>query len=363
MGHTVNTSSGQLVLEPLTHRAEVNDFLLRPEMRPYAELWQTWEWGEYQKSRGIPVRRLAARHNGDLVATILGFLDNDRFGPYFYCPRGPAVDWSNSGRVAQVLRALREYIREAEPAAVCLRCDPSLPAGSPETRPFPSLGFRSSGRFVNVERTWIAELQPSWEAQIEWQKDHGMRSNIPRYLRRAEAAGVVVRASDDPGDLETFLDVLQITTERKEGMWHNPIEWYRLQFAALAPSGMERVFLAEHEGEVIAAALVSIFGKRATYLWGGSLDHKRELRVPHYMHFQIMRYAHEHGCSEYDFFGTVKSENLRPGYGGYGYSAFKRTFGGYELLYQRTQDYIYKPLRYLPMYLNDCRRHSHDERV
>ena len=202
----------------------------------------------------------------------------------------------------------------------------------------------------------MADLQESWDAQIEWQKDHGMRSNMPRYLRRSEKEGVVVRASDTPADLETFLRILQATTERKDGMWHNPIEWYRLQFALLAPAGMERVFLAEHEGEAIASALISIFGDAAIYLWGGSVDHKRDLRAPHYMHFRIMRYAQEHGCDHYDFYGVVRSENMRPGYGGSGYSAFKRTFGGYEVLYQRTQDDIYKPLRYLPMYLNDRRR-------
>ena len=128
---------------------QVNNFLLRPEVRPYGEVFQTWEWGEYQRSRGVPTRRLGAWLDGDLVATIFGFLEDDRFGPYFYCPRGPAMDWSNRERATQVLRALREYVREAEPTAVCLRCDPSLAAGSPDTAPFRDLGFRPAGNFVS----------------------------------------------------------------------------------------------------------------------------------------------------------------------------------------------------------------------
>jgi lipid II:glycine glycyltransferase (peptidoglycan interpeptide bridge formation enzyme) len=345
-----------VTLEPLTSKDEVIAFLAKPELRPYAEFFQTWEWGEYQKARGAPIHRLGAWVDGELVATIMVFLEGDRFGPYLYCPRGPAMDWSNVLRATHVLKAVRDRARELEPKAICLRCDPPLVYGSPDTVPFRTLGFRSAGRFVQIDRTWMADLQPSWDEQLEWQKEHGMRSNVPRYLRRAEHDGVVVRASAERKDLETFLRILHATSERKDGMWHNPIEWYRLQFQLLAPSGMQRVFIAEHEGEAVVAALVAIYGKEAGYLWGGSLDHKRDLRAPHYMHFKIMRYAQEHGCDRYNFWGVVKQENMRPDYHGYGYSAFKRTFGGYELLYQRTQDYIYKPLCYLPTYLNDRRR-------
>ncbi len=109
-------------------------------------------------------------------------------------------------------------------------------------------------------------------------------------------------------------------------------------------------------GEPLASALIAIYGAEASYLWGASYDRQRELRAPHYMHFQIMRYAYEHGCRRYNFWGVVKDRNHRPDYRGYGYSEFKRSFGGYVELYQRTQDYIYRPIPYTLMYLNERRR-------
>jgi peptidoglycan pentaglycine glycine transferase (the first glycine) len=354
MHTTVGT--GALSVETLTSRSELDHFITRPEVTPFAKFLQSWEWGEYIQLLGKKIFRLAFRRGGELVATALVMDDDDRFGNYLYCPRGPLLDWTDVPLATEVLNRLRKTCRELAPHAVCLRVDPALPEGSPATAAYGALGFQRAGRFVQVERTWMADLQPTWERQLEWQKAHGMRSNIPRYLRRAEREGLVVRSSDDPADLEKFVNILRATSERKDGMSLNPLHYYARQFEALAPANLERVFLAEYEGKPICGAQIAFFGPEASYLYGGSLDEMRELRAPHYMHFKIMREAFERGCESYNFWGIVKEKNHKPGYKGYGYSEFKRTFGGYSVVFERTRDYIYKPLRYLFMYANDRRR-------
>src|SRR5579884_4048161 len=345
-----------LSLQPLTSKEQLNRFLEEPERRPYATFFQTWEWGEFQRSRGHPIERLGVFDGSTLLATALTVEETDRFGPFLYSPRGPVVDYQDSSLTAKVLDLLRRELGRHASNPVCLRLDPALGKDSMATKPFRRLGFRDAGRFTQVERSWISELQPGWEEQIEWQRAHGMRSNLPRYLRRAEREGVVVRPGSNADDLETFLDMLHHLDNRKHGIGLQSREYYRLQFAAMAPSGYERVFIAEHEGRPLASALIAIYGNEASYLWGASYDRERELRAPHYMHFRIMRYAYEHGCRRYNFWGVVKPRNHHPGYRGYGYSEFKRSFGGNEELYQRSQDYVYRPLRYVLTYFNDVRR-------
>ncbi len=138
------------------------------------------------------------------MATALVIDEEDRFGPFLYCPRGPVVDYNLSSRTDAVLNLLRRELRPLNSRAICLRLDPPVLAHSAATKPFRRLGFRPAGKFTQVERAWICDLQPDQHGQIEWQKTHGMRGNLPRYLRRAEREGVVVRSSSragGPGDL------------------------------------------------------------------------------------------------------------------------------------------------------------------
>jgi len=346
-----------LTLTPLTSPDQLREFLARPELRRYSTFFQTWEWGEFQLSRGCRIHRFGV-HNAakTLVATVLLVEELDRFGKILYAPRGPVTDYTDHAQAKAILKLLATEARKLVPQAVCLRLDPPILHNAKETAVFTQTGFRAAGKFTQVERSWMADLQPTAEAQLEWQKSHGLRSNIPRYLRRAERAGVTVRVSDKPADLEIFLKMITGLDSRKNGIGLHPLDYYRQQFAALAPAGFERVFICEKDGEALASAMITVYGSEASYLWGASTDQQRDLRGPHFMHFQIMRYAFEHGCDRYNFWGVVKDENHHPGYNGYGFSEFKRSFGGYVELYQRTQDYVYRALPYRLVALNDRRR-------
>lgn len=345
-----------LSLQPLHSKDQLNEILARPELRDYATFFQSWEWGEFQASRGRTIHRFSINDDDVIVGSILFIEDIDRFGTVLYAPRGPVLDWRNISIAEATLSLLVIEGKKLAPKAICLRLDPAIVHDAPEVAAFPASGFKAAAKFTQVERAWMASLQPSQDEQITWQKEHGMRSNIPRYLRRAEREGVTVRVGESAEDLEVFLTMITGLNERKNGIGLHPLDYYRKQFAALAPSGYERIFICEKDGEPLAAAMITIYGHEASYLWGASTDKQRDLRGPHFMHFQIMRYAYEHGCSQYNFWGVVKEENHNPSYRGYGFSEFKRSFGGYVELYQRTQDYVYRALPYRLAFINDQRR-------
>lgn len=298
------------------------------------------------------------------MATALLIEERNRFFKFIYCPRGPLVDYSNQKLTQQVHTDLIEYVRSM-PNIAYLRLDPALLRASKETKLFSTLGFKPGGRwFVQVGRAWVAEIgAKSDNEQLQWLGEHGMRSNVPRYLRKAARAGVTVRSSDSPADLELFLKMLAALDTRKGGIGTFSPDYYRQQFAAMAPTGLEKIFIAELNGQPLSSALIAFTAQEASYLHGASYDVERELHAPQYMHVQIMKYARDHGATKYNFWGVVSEPNFHPGHYGYGYSAFKKSFGGYAELYMPVQDYVYKPLPYNLVYVKekfDVKRHKID---
>ena len=178
---------------------------------------------------------------------------------------------------------------------------------------------------------------------LAWLKDHGIRKNIPYYLRRAAKAGVSVTPSDKPEDLEQMILLLNELNERKGGIGKHRDDHYRLQFGELAPAGYEKVFLAKKDGQILAGALISIYGREAGYLHGASSSLERELAAPHFLHFEIMKYLQDHHpeVERYNLWGIVSDKNRKPSHPRHGYSEFKRSFGGYKEEYIRARDFYY----------------------
>jgi len=114
--------------------------------------------------------------------------------------------------------------------------------------------------------------------------------------------------------------------------------------AELVPRGQASLFFAEHRGRRLAAALVVTFGRRATYLFGGSLLAHRRVMAPSLLHFEIMRRAKASGCEWYDLWGVAPSDE--PDHAWQQISEFKRKLGGVEVQLVPTLDYVYDPAGY-----------------
>jgi lipid II:glycine glycyltransferase (peptidoglycan interpeptide bridge formation enzyme) len=107
--------------------------------------------------------------------------------------------------------------------------------------------------------------------------------------------------------------------------------------------------LAEHAGEVIAAALLVFFEGTAYYLHGGSADTKRELMAPFLLHFKAMEEAKQRGCTRYDFGGVRMLSKRDAGDTDWdGITRFKQGFApkAETLVFPGTYDIILSPTRY-----------------
>ncbi len=94
------------------------------------------------------------------------------------------------------------------------------------------------------------------------------------------------------------------------------------------------LFIAEYNSKQIAANMVNIFGQTATYLHGGSDNESRNLMAPHLLQWEQIKFAKAQGCKVYDFWGC--DDEKWPGV-----SRFKKGFGGREIEFCGTHDYVF----------------------
>lgn len=333
---------------------------------PHLTFYHSWEWGQVIAERQLRLERVALERDGQIVAVGQVGLHRDRGITYWYCPRGLALDYADTELVTAACTALRDHFRGREGAAF-LRIDPNVVQGDPAEAAIDAVGAKKAAIFTQVERCWITEILPTDEEQLAWMKAHGIRSNTRRLFNKSTRAGVQVRASDDPADLETLISMMHAVDRRKGGVGMHADDHYRAQFAQMAPAGHQRVFLAELDGRVGAACLLAIYGGEASYLHGASSADEdfRKMAPSYLMHFRAMRWLAEHRpeVTRYNFWGIVSDENRHPGHPRHGYSEFKRNFGGYKVEYIRARDLVYRPLQRSALYYLDAfrtRLHQND---
>lgn len=330
-------------VKPIDDQTLFDAFLKKPELKPHLTFMHTWEWGDVMQKESSDFVRFGVYDETNLVA--IGHAAKKKLrlgGTFWYAPRGLALDYTDLAMVEKSYTAVRDYFKTK--GGAFFRFEPDLVIHDPAEKVIDSLGTKRAPMFTQAQRVWCVDIQKDEASQLAWMKDHGMRSNVPRYLRKATRAGVTVRSSDKTEDLELFIAMLERLRERKH-MSGAHDDHLRLQFGLLAPKGYEKIFLAEKDGKVLASTLMSIYGREASYLHGASSDEERDLSAPHTLHVETMKWCMENRpeVERYNFWGIVGSKNRKPSHPRNGYSEFKRSFGGYKEMYIRGRDFVYKP--------------------
>lgn len=319
-----------------------DNFLARPENKPHLTFLHTWEWGEVMRQESPDFMRFGVYEDDKLVAVGHAAKLKLKIGGYFwYSPRGLVLDYSNLELVKGAYSSLKDFFEDK--GGAFLRVEPDLVINDPAEVVIDSLGCARAAMFTQAQRVWCVDLQKDEGSLLQYMKDNGARKNLPYLLRRAKKAGVTVRASDKMEDLEKLIVILNQLNQRKGGIGKHRDDHYRVQFPLLAPRGYEKVFLAEKDGEILAGALIAIYGREASYLHGASTEVERKLSAPHTLHFEIMKYCQENRpeVERYNFWGVVSDKNRKPTHPRHGYSEFKRSFGGYKEMYIRGRDFRY----------------------
>ncbi|MFA4880170.1 MAG: peptidoglycan bridge formation glycyltransferase FemA/FemB family protein [Candidatus Doudnabacteria bacterium] len=327
----------------INQKEKLNNFIVQ---HGDSNFLQSWEWGELQKSLGRDIWRVGIEEAGKLVFSALIIKNRLSLGrSYLYCPRGPVFSnfqfsiFNFQTKIWPILFSKIQEIARKE-GVIFFRFDyPKL-----HLPKFLKGKVVQSPKDIQPRSTLILDITRSEEENLAQMKPK-TRYNI----RLAQRKGVRVRQGAEQADLNIFLSLIKETSRRDRFKIH-PEFYYQKMVDFLGKEGVLKIFLAKLQGKVLAANLVLFWGERATYLHGASGNANRNVMAPHLLQWEQIREAKQSGCREYDFWGIMPESGIRREEGGIetnnelsswvGITRFKKGFGGREVNYAGTYDFV-----------------------
>lgn len=269
------------------------------------------EWEQFQKALG----RKTFRIEGILVIKFplpLGY-------SYLYGPRAEPNK--------KFFTAIKKIAKQEN--AIFLRIDPDSPLT------FHPSSFRHAAP-LQPKQTLLLNLRSSLQ-EILGQMKTKWRYNI----RLAQRHKIKVIKSTNPKDIEKFWQ-LATETARRDHFSYHPKTYYAKMLEILGRQKMAKLYLAEYQGQTIAADIFLFTKDTAVYLHGASASEHRNLMAPHLLQWQAIKEAQKRGCQWFDFWGI--DEKKWPGI-----TRFKIGFApeGQVVNYPPSYIAVYKPFMYL----------------
>lgn len=305
---------------------------------------QSREWMDFQECAG---KKTVHFEGDDGLATIIEHT-LPLVGNYWYIPRGPVIA-PNAYASESTKQFLRDIIARAKKAHIgWIRIEPADEAAL-------QLWAESIEGFV-VKKA-AHDMQPKEIMTVSLKSDEAemlaqMKSKTRYNIRLAQKKGVRVFTSHEQKDIDTFCDLVNITAKR-DGIVPHPREYYRSMLQTI-PDDMLKLYLAEYDGNIVAANLVVFFGTCATYMHGASGNDSREVMAPYLLQWRQMTDAKAVGCTRYDF-GGVRTEDAKSAWAGI--TRFKQGFalaqkptnflGSYDVVIAKNTYRLYRILQSL----------------
>ncbi len=355
-----------ITVQEISDREQWNDFLTS---QPRGHLLQSYEWGELNRYLGGRIYRLGALDDGRMVGALMlsvaqvplpVTLPGLRFN-WLYGTRGPTVIHPDSPALPALLEQAHAIARAEH--VVVLRLEPNIadddPAMDDWLEAYRARGFQINPTSVHGRRSWVLDIRPSDEELLA-----NFKMTWRQNVRSAERKGVIIREAENEADFDAYYELLKITSERDAFFIHQK-EYHQEILHHFASKGDAVLYLAEHEGETIAAKMLIRFGDWCWDMFGASSNNKRNLKPTYLLQYRCIQWAKAGGCSYFDF--RTIPEILEPGEEMWGVYEYKKGFGGFSRLNIPTQDYVYRPLVYNAwrnfVEMRRARRHAERKKV
>ncbi|MGY4719140.1 lipid II:glycine glycyltransferase FemX [Naumannella huperziae] len=327
-------------IDPSRHLA----FLDADGGRADASFLQTPAWGRVKsdwRSESIGFFREpgdSGTPDGELIGVGLVLLRKvPRLKRWFaYLPEGPVLDWAGDD-VTDALKALTKFLRRR--GAFAIRIGPtvvarrwgtdtvkaaiaddgvrSLTAVPPDEHDPAAARLHHTLRHLGwkppKDAAGFAAGQPKFNFWLPLKGRSaddvlkGMNQLWRRNIKKAAKLGVEV-SEGGPDDLGEFHRIYVETAER-DGFTPRALSYFQNMFAAMREEdpGRVRLYLARHEGNLVAATLWVRVGRHAWYSYGASTSDKREVRGSNAIQWRMITDAIDEGCEIYDLRGITDS--------------------------------------------------------
>jgi lipid II:glycine glycyltransferase (peptidoglycan interpeptide bridge formation enzyme) len=295
-----------------------DSFLSSQRFRPFL---QSWTMGEVYGEIGQKPIRIAVEDSGAIQAICFAHVVDARRGRHLSVPYGPvAKHQESSTKNEELLTLIIEELKKVAETEKCsfIRLSPFWPSQ------FSILNSQfsiSSPLHLLAEHIWYLPLSIAnpWEATQPLATSHkplaepdllsAMRKTTRNLIRRAERDGVEIIASTDPmKDVETFIR-LHDETRKRHGFTPYTNRFFRAQVKHFAERKECTVYLAKHQGEILAASIhMHAFGE-TSYHHGASVQSK--VPASYLLQWRAIQDALRRGDHIYNFWGIAPMSEKR----------------------------------------------------
>lgn len=267
---------------------------------------QIWGWGDVKANGGWKVERVFIKEDDRVIgqSQLLFRPLPWPFRKLAYVPRGPVAE---PDKREAVMSALATYVKKWH-GAVSLMIEPDWDA-------VPQLqGWQPSPNPILMARTLILDLSKPEDELLA-----AMTKKTRQYIRKSEKEGIQIRLAKNLEDVAQCLAIYKDTAKRAGFALHKD-SYYEDIFTSLGSHC--QVFMATHEGRVVAFLWLVASEETAFELYGGMSDEGQRLRANYTLKWTAIRRYKEWGVRHYDMNGLLND----------GVSQFKQGFASHETM-------------------------------
>lgn len=273
-----------------------------------AHFLQGSAWASFQVARNKRVF-----YAQDAGWSWLATFEVKKLGRYLYCPYGPTV--ASTADLAKALATLKSCAKKLK--VDFIRIEPQGPLTEKDLR---ALHLQRAHRDIQPRFTLLKDLsRPDEDLLIE------MSSTNRRLYRRAAELGFTFKSSQNPEDIDPFLDMLEETAKRHHVLFHAR-EYYKTMANTLMPQGAAKIFYTLHDGQPVAACLTFENTSTRYYAHAASADAARKLQPGVPLMGHVIFDAKVEHKTQFDYYGIAPPD--QPEHKLAGVTQFKKSFGG-----------------------------------
>ncbi len=292
---------------------------------------QSWEWGEFRKSLGIPILRYGLYSNGKSSKVFQLTLHKIPFTNKFvgYLPKGP---FPNS----ELAKALKEIGKENNCAFIKLEPDIQIS----------NFKFQISNSFIKSPKPLFTKY--NFVIDLTKTEDQLLKDMHPktRYnIKVAQKHKVKVEERIDDEAFKIYLKLYFETTKRQGYHGHNE-NYHRKVWETLKKEGMATLLIASLKKEPLTAWMLLQFKDTLYYPYGGSSLTHREAMANNLVAWEAIQFGKKLGLKKFDMWGAL-GPDANPADPWFGFHKFKQGYGGKLAEYIGTYDLVFN----WPIYL------------
>lgn len=284
---------------------------------------QSWQWGEFRKSLGIPLIRYGIFEGGKLTTAFQITFHQIPFMNKFvgYLPKGPFPD----KKLAQALKQISK-----EQNCVFIKVEPNIESGS-AGKVDPS--FKTSLKPMFSKHNFVLDLSPSEDKLLK-----NMHQKTRYNIRLAERKGVRVEIRDDNKALKDYLKLYFETTKRQGFFGHNE-NYHTKVWETFLKTGDVKIALATFNGVPLTAWMLFIFKDVIYYAYGGSSNLHRDTMSSNMVAWETIKFGKGLNLKYFDMWGAL-GPDADPKDPWYGFHKFKMGYGGRLVEYLGSFDLV-----------------------